>query len=293
MHLHLRRLLTVGILLASGFVVASCASQRPTRTAALAGPPERFNAYILRAVDMLANDPLRAGRGYGNFVFTKRLDFGNLGQLSSTNEPKTMCVAAQLEVLVEALNLYSKETQDFSPFKYLPKKSWESLRPTDLRGMIWIVEGANSSGASDAFKSKGMGVKVTFETLQPGDFVNLNRANGSGHGVVFLSYLDASGNELATYSPAVAGFKYFSSQGTADNGGLGYRYAFFYPQCPNNLGPGKRVDCKVIRSNSQRLLNTGYVSMPKLWKLPGVGALAAAPEGEFNADYFTGQTEEE
>jgi hypothetical protein len=138
-----------------------------------------------------------------------------------------------------------------------------------------------------------MGWKVTFEQLRPGDFVNLNRANGSGHGVVFMSYLDIAGNELAAFSPGVAGFKYFSSQGTATNGGLGFRHAFFYPNCPTNLGPDKRVDCKVIRSASQRLLNTGYVSMPSDWKHPSAAGLAAAPEGTFDSGYFTGETGEE
>jgi hypothetical protein len=281
------------LLIAAACLSAGCAATRPaTNAAALAAPPRRFSPYIVKAVEMLANDPTRAGRGYGSAAFTKELDFGKDEKLKATNEPKTMCVAAQLEVLVEALNIYARETQDYSPFKFLPKSSWERLRPTDLRGQIWIVDGAPSSGASDAFKNNGMGVKVTFEQLKPGDFVNLNRASGSGHGVIFMNYLDLAGNTLDAYSANVAGFRYFSSQGKPDDGGLGYRYAFFYPNCPNNLGDGKRVDCKVIRSASQRLLNTGYVAMPADWHKADPGALSLAPEGTFDSGYFTGETEQ-
>ena len=299
----MRGVAALTILLAAGSLLPGCQSTRPeSGTAADLGPgaaagaaPPRFNEYILRAVDLLANDPNRVGRGYGPGAFTQDLGFGDQGVLTASPKvPQTMCVAAQLEVLVEALRLYSTDKTDPKPYTFLPKKTWERLGPKDLRGEFWLVSGANSSGAADALTNRGMGAKVTFETLKPRNFVNFNRANGSGHGVVFLNYLDRAGNELPNFSTDVAGFKYFSSQGKATTGGLGYRYAFFHPECPNNLPPGKQRDCGVIRSASQRMLNTGYAAMPTSWRHKDPAALAAtAPEGKFDEGYFTGETTDE
>jgi len=72
------------------------------------GGPESFNSYVLRTVQMLAET--RAALGYGAAAFTRDLQFGDNGTLKASGPPKTMCVAAQLEVLVESLNLYAKET---------------------------------------------------------------------------------------------------------------------------------------------------------------------------------------
>ena len=251
--------------------------------------PRRFNAYILRSVDMLSRE--RGGLGYGDYAFTQDLLFGNQGILrASPRHPLTMCVAAQLEVLVEALNIYSAETNDYAPFTFLPKRTWERLGPTDLRGQIWMVERANASGAADALRNFGMGEKTTFEQMEPGDFMNFNRTTGKGHGVVFLAYLDAAGNAIGAYSTEVAGFKYFSSQKTETHG-FGYRYAFFDGQCPR-LPDGRVPDCRIIRSPSQRFLNTGYALMPSLWRHTGFGppaGFADLPEGTFDADYFDGE----
>jgi hypothetical protein len=254
------------------------------------GAPARLNPYITKAVTNLFD--MYGEQGYANSAFTHELKFGNRGSLAATSPPHTMCVAAQLEVLVEALNLYAGETNDYTAFAFLPKSSWEHLHASDFRGKIWMVEGANSSGAADALKRFGMGTTATFEAAQPGDFINFNRANGTGHGVVFLAFLDHEGKELPSYGPTVAGFKYFSSQGKLTGGGLGYRYAFFFPDCPTLPGNQKR-DCNVIRSASQNLLSVGFAFLPSAWdRNVAQAALAAptiagAPEGAFDAAYFS------
>jgi hypothetical protein len=256
-------------------------------------PPAKLNPYVVRAVEMLARD--RANRGYGNQAFTQDLQFGNKGTLAASGKPLTMCVAAQMEVLVEALNIYTSETADKLPFEYLPKSSWLRLGPTDLRGQIWMVDGATASGAADALRNFGMGARTSFEKMEPGDFMNFNRTNGTGHGVIFMAFLDAKGNELAAYSDAVAGFKYFSSQGKLVGGGLDYRFAFFTPVCPA-LSPEKKRDCWVIRSASQRMLNLGYAWLPPSWDsekartLTEGRAATLGPEGGFDENYFTGVT---
>jgi hypothetical protein len=291
-HMHFFRAGVTAICL----VAAGCSSIRTTeRATGFAGADARFNSYILKAVELLATE--RAGLGYGNHALTQDLKFGDQGILpASKHKPLTMCVAAQLEVLVEGLNLYAAETKDFAPFRFLPKKSWESLGPADLRGQIWLVDGANANGAADALKNLGMGGETTFESMVPGDFINFNRTNGKGHGAIFIAYLDRDGNELAQYSDLVEGFRYFSSQGKEVGGGLGYRYAFFHPTCPSALPAGGKRDCGVIRSAHQRQLNTGFAIMPSSWNAKRARAFVAAAagqpavEGTFDAEYFTGET---
>jgi hypothetical protein len=264
---------------------------------------QNFNSYILAAVEMIAKD--RSGLGYENKSYTRDLSFGDAGTLKASGPPLTMCVAAQMEVLVEALNIYWAKARDNSPFHYLPKASWERLRPVDLRGQIWIVANAPSSGASDAFANFGMGDKVAFGELTPGSYVNLNRTNYTGHGVIFLGYVDSAGNESRTYSSNVAGFKYFSAQGPkglGNGGGFGYRWAFFSDAgCPQLAG-GKKRDCGIIRSADRKLLNTGTLRMPKQWDVSkAMQQLQAAlgskapddpmmQEGEFNDTFFNGIT---
>lgn len=283
-----------------GVVLISILAAVATPAVADDATGDRFNKYMLAAVEMLAKE--RGGRGYNNKSYTQDLKFGNNGELKATQAPYTMCVAAQLETLVEALNLHAAETKDYAAFSFLPKEYWEKLRPTTLRGQIWLVKDANSNGMADALENFGMGGQVTFEQLQPGDVINFNRVSGTGHGVIFLGYLDAKGDELASYSEAVAGFRYFSSQGTATDGGLGYRHAFFHPTCPPPLANGRKRDCGVIRSAEPRLLNMGYVRTPETWSKAKAGqqreqdrafTRSSAFDGqefELNEAYLTGET---
>jgi len=270
---------------------------------ARAAPDGGFSRYVLAAVEMLKNGN-RAGLGYGDFAFTEDLTFGDNGILkASTSQPLTMCVAAQLEVLVEALNIFAAETGDSSPFRFLPKVFWERLRPMDLRGMIWIVKDSGSTGAAYALEHFGMGHTLPFKDMFPGAFINFNRTNRSGHAGVFLGFLDKAGNDLASYSSAVAGFKYFSSQGKGKPkpiSGLGMRWAFFDDAgCPN-LSNGRLRDCGIIRSERNGYLAGGYVAMPTDWDQNRANAAvltnnnATDPklttEGTFDALFFTGET---
>jgi hypothetical protein len=268
-----------------------------TAVNAQSNPP--LNGYVLRTVQMLAQT--RAGLGYGAAAFTRDLKFGDNGILKASNPPLTMCVAAQLEVLVESLNLYAGETGDYSPFHYVPRDTWEKLRPLDLRGEIWIVDHSPSHGAGDAFINYGMGERISFKELTPGSFLNLNRTNSTGHAVIFLGYLDKDGNDLKSFSTQVAGFKYFSSQGkSSPDAGFGYRWAFFSDMsCPTLSGNRKR-DCGVIHSENANLLVSGFVKSPREWDQRKAAEQvlhaheATDPqlltEGSFNAGYFTGVT---
>jgi hypothetical protein len=208
-----------------------------------------------------------------------------------------MCVAAQVEIISKALEIYERDSRDKSYRSFLPFVQWKSLRPHSLRGKIWIVEKSGSSGTASALQTFGLGEQIAFERLEPGAFINLNRER-TGHAVVFLGYIDSSGESVETYSTKVAGFKYFSSQGKLDNGGFGYRYAFFSDAgCPS-LADGKKRDCGVIRSANQRFLNTGHMFSPKFWdakKRDQALAIFNATKGVvgdglFDPMYFDGAT---
>lgn len=253
------------------FLVASGA-YKPVKADSV--PVDGFNKYILRAVDELLST--HGGRGYDiKSVFTHKLPY-NGEEINPTNAPLTMCVAAVAEVIITALNIYSNEQNDRSIYSFLPRNGWVRMRPTDIKSHIWVDPNLDAYGTADALVTFGIGKHVRFSELTPGSFVNLNRnipgRKPSGHAVVFLAFIDDKGTEVPTHSPNVAGFKYFSAQGQGlapPDSGFGIRYAFFMKDggkvyCPR-LGDGKRADCGVTYSRSQKLLNTGYMLHPKHW----------------------------
>lgn len=250
-----------------------------------------FNKYVLEAVDYLAAH--YGLLGYADKVLTHDITYGSYGVIKKTDpNGKSMCVSAVMEVLLTAMQLYAEETGDSTVWDFLPKSSWESLSSSAIKAHIWVNHDLDSYGTADALTQFGMGENVPFELLEPGSFINLNRTTGTGHAVVFLSYIDIQGNELPGYTDNVAGFKYFSSQGnsTAGQGGLDFRYAFFSKYGAPTLPDGKKRDINVIRSSSQEILNTGLAFAPPYWvKLPNAHALLNI-ETRFDPDYFDGRT---
>ncbi|MBI4351777.1 MAG: hypothetical protein HY550_10075 [Elusimicrobia bacterium] len=223
-----------------------------------------FNSYILKAIDYLY---VAYGlKGYDiNSILTHDIVYHTFGVIPARRAPLTMCVAAQMEIILTAFELYAGETGDYSVYNYLPKRSFEGLGITDLKGHIWVNHAFKADGTADALMNFGMGERRAFENLTPGDFVNLNRTTKTGHAVAFLGYIDSIGEIQEQYNSTVVGFKYFSSQGrlAAGEGGFDYRYAVFSRfGCP--VMPYKR-DCEVIYSADQRLLNTGTMLSPAYW----------------------------
>ncbi|MGI5860855.1 MAG: thrombospondin type 3 repeat-containing protein [Myxococcales bacterium] len=222
---------------------------------------ETFNSYILKAVDRIEANWARLG--YASAALTHNIQYGSHGTINASAPPKTMCVAAAMETLLIAMQIYAEETGDNSVFSFLPIASWRSLNAANIRAHIWVNHDIGTWGTADALRHFGMGQTVPFEELTPGSFINLNRTTGSGHAVVFLSFIDIQGREYSTWNSNVVGFKYYSSQGTSTNGGFDYRYAVF-SQYGSPTMPYKR-DVNVIDSDDQRYLNTGIVYAPSKW----------------------------
>jgi hypothetical protein len=284
----------LALILGTISLTSSCASLPASPRLDSRGDVPTLNSYVLQAVEMI--DHKYSGLGYANEAFTHDVMFGNQGTIAASKKPLTMCVAAQLEVLVEALNLQASESHDYRAFTFLPKSSWERTRPSDFRGQVWIVAGAGGYGIADALSNFGMGARRSFEQLKSGDFVNFNRTNGTGHGAVFINYLDKDGKVVDRFGETVAGFKYSSSQGRGAAGGLGYRYAFFPPSCPTMPPSDGKRDCGVIRSLSARLLNGGSGWLPSDWIHARADEFLATHrtrderDGTLDVKYFTGLT---
>ena len=71
--------------------------------------------------------------GYDSAVLTHDLQYGARGAIRATKPPRTMCVAAVMEVLLTAMQIYSRQTGDHKVFDYLPRKSFESLGGSVIR----------------------------------------------------------------------------------------------------------------------------------------------------------------
>jgi hypothetical protein len=249
-----------------------------------------FNAYILKSIDYLYSKYGLLGYDISS-ILTHDIQYHTFGVITARHAPLTMCVAAQMEIILTAYEIYSRETGDYSVYDYLPKSSFENLSITDIKGHIWVNPAFNANGTADALINFGMGERRTFENLNPGDFVNINRTTKTGHAVTFLGYIDNTGKILPKYDSGVVGFKYFSSQGgaAAGAGGLDYRYAVFSKfGCPEM--PYKR-DCEVIYSTDQKMLNTGTMLSPKFWThvMPQAN-VSEAGETTLNRKFFNGKT---
>ena len=224
-----------------------------------------FNDYILKAVNWIKTN--YGLKGYElNSAYTHDLAYGSNTIPKGPYAPKTMCVAAVAETILVAMDLYAQETGDISVWEHIPWKSWYSMRAGDMRTCMWVNHEYKCEGSGDAVTLFGMGMNVPFEELIPGSLLNLNRESGTGHAVIFISFLDSDCKEYSTYNSNVVGFKYFSSQGgsSAGKGGFDYRYATFKGSTMGTC-PGKK-DTGIYRRSDQLYLNTGVMYMPKYWQ---------------------------
>ena len=248
-----------------------------------------MNSYVLAAVDYLYAE--YGLLGYGAAALTHDIPYGEYGSVPKSGGALTMCVAAAMEVILQAMILYAEDTGDTAVFDFLPLQSWKSLAPQNIRAHIWVNHEIGTWGTADALVNFGMGITLPFEELRPGAFINLNRTNGTGHAVVLISFIDKHGREYDTWNDRVIGFKYFSSQGGSaiDTGGLDYRYAIFSEHGKLTM-PYKR-DTGVIYSTNPHYLNTGELLGPWHWGDTDVESwVGGAPSSAFDPAYFNGWT---
>jgi hypothetical protein len=230
----------------------------------------------------------RAGGGYDmSAYFTQKLQYGDHCCILPKNPRATMCVAGVAEIIVETLNLYSKNhNNDKTAFGKLPMSSWTKGTLTSIRANLFMYDGTGSRGTGYTLERLGLGKEKTFAELKPYDFVNFNRTGGSGHAAVFISFLDSNSKETTTYSPNVIGFHYFSAQGKGKpDAGFADRYAYFDGKCPATQMGAPR-DCGVIRSANKSLLDAGELWEPSKWKTEeAISAITSAARGILDKRY--------
>ena len=242
-----------------------------------------FRPFILKAITKI-----RETRQLGGYdikrAFTQDLDYGNKSSvIKATRElikdpgpNPTMCVAGVAEIIIEALNIYASEQNDYSFMDHLPVSSWTGGNMKTIRANLFMYSGTGSLGTAFALEKLGLGKQKKFSELKPGDFINLNRTSNTGHAVVFLGYIkSATHNDDEVYSSDVIGFKYFSAQGKGrPDAGFSDRNAYFSGYCPQPRG--KNDDCNIIKAfkddtkdhitkQNMALLNTGEMFSPKAW----------------------------
>jgi hypothetical protein len=243
-----------------------------------------FNYYILEAIEYInlnyrllgyASANLTHNIEYGDEDISSELHYGTIYRTEGA-EGRTMCVSAQMEIILTALRIYADDTGDYSVYEYLPMKSWTTQSQANIKGHIW-VDHDYSSGTGQALANFGMGIDnntIEFENLKPGGFINLNRTTQTGHATTFLAFLDASGNEYEVYptdtSIEIIGFKYYSSQGGYDvgNGGMDYRWAIFSDYDTPAFCSTKKCDKNIIFSRNDSYLNVGMMWHPSKWTTP-------------------------
>jgi hypothetical protein len=243
-----------------------------------------FNKYVQLSVDMLLAE--RTGGGYDlHSYFTQPLVYGHDKYVKSNHPPKTMCVAAVCETIIEALNIYAKQTGDYEPFAKLPMRSWNGGSRKDIRAYIFQYDEVKCDGAAHALSIFGIGEQLPFQKLLPGDFVTLNRTTGSGHSTVFLGFINKDFGDEPVYSKDVVGFKYFSAQGKGKpDAGFARRWGVFSPHKPTPV-PGRPPDYNIIRSDDPKLLNTGRMFMPADWNVDQAAK-------RLRSDYFASRSAE-
>lgn len=251
---------------------------------AKAGEKHSFNYFIMKAIyDRAAK---RDGRGYslqksysqdleypGSAEGVKRFHYDKATEkwVFPGGTGETMCVAAVAEVIIEALNIYVKESGDTSVAERMPADHWGArAKAKHIRQHIWEYSGLGSKGAGHALSRFDIGTEKRFSELVPGDTLKFNRNSAPGHSTIFVAYLDKSGAVQESYSSKAKGFLYFSAHGGGFNlsneasTGLGFKREFFAGSCPSD-SEKQKGRCNVIGPSGEWGPNLGQMYHPKSW----------------------------
>lgn len=131
------------------------------------------------------------------------------GEVVAKGDPQGRCYCCGLtwEVFMRALEDYNRRHWR----KVL--NHWSRAEVDDFRKK-WFGSDGNKECLRNAILSYKIGREITDrDEARPGDFVQLWRANGSGHSVVFDSWIRSETGEIA-------GMRYWSTQGSSS--GIGY-----------------------------------------------------------------------
>lgn len=128
------------------------------------------------------------------------------------------CSGHTLELFLRAYKLWQEQNNipQSHPFtvgsNYLPPEDVDPYR----RGIFyqyWQGFGiADTASSADAFEYFGIGESLNeneWDRAMPGDFVNLSRSNGTGHAVIFISWIRENGE--------IVGIRYYGCNSSGDS----------------------------------------------------------------------------
>ncbi len=173
-------------------------------------PGEDFNEYVLQ---VLKKYPTNGTHRYywpkgGNWAGNTQ-DLFYRGSLFSKGDPQKRCYCCGLtfEVFLEAYESYCQAKG--WPFVI---KDFSSADLRKLRGQ-WFGSDGNKKTLLNAVTKNKLGTGISLEQAKPGDFVQLWRHSGSGHSVIFISWLRDNEQKII-------GIQYWSTQKSTN--GVGY-----------------------------------------------------------------------
>ena len=105
----------------------------------------------------------------------------------------------------------------------------------------WYVRDLYGSGVVEAVENYGIGEQVSdWSDIEPGDFLQFWRNNGSGHNNIFIDWEKDSDDNII-------GVEYWSTQGSTD--GIGYNSEYF-GTAESNIDPAFFFAARVYESSN-------------------------------------------
>ena len=173
--------------------------------------PPGFNRYVVEAIDDVTRYPRD-----GTYPYCWRKCPGSMGFVHNTSylgiplwdgEGTCFCTGHTLEIFLDAISRWQK-ANGFSGEEPFGALTYESVLGGEFY-QYWQGFGVTREASSaNAFQSADIGYNIywdAWDSAQPGDFANISRSNGTGHAVVFHSWLRDNGR--------IIGLRYYGCNG--------------------------------------------------------------------------------
>ena len=177
--------------------------------------PEGFNAFVVRSINDWGQFPKNGTYPYcwkdcpDSMGMVHATTY--LGELLWEGEGSCFCTGHTLEVFLDAIRLRQVE-YGLGEDEQFGNLTWDSVHGGDFY-QHWQGYGvATEASSANAFEEAEIGFNLYEEEwgqVLPGDFVNLSRTNGTGHAVIFISWVREG--------ETIVGLRYYGCNSSADS----------------------------------------------------------------------------